>query len=91
MLKESIYCDVCWTNPGHAHIRDLPICSSCIEEFNMVGLHRLVYWDSEPYEAPDGQRMTHDEAQGTPGPALFVPRDSEELFLARFATLVAAF
>ena len=91
MLKETIYCEVCWTNPGHAHIRDLPICSSCIEELNMTGLHRLVYLDTEPYETPDAQRMTDAEAKGSREPALFNPRNSEQLILARFATLVAAF
>ncbi|MFC9335451.1 hypothetical protein [Arthrobacter sp. NPDC057009] len=91
MLKETLYCDVCWTNPNHAHIRDLPICSSCIEEFNMTGLHRLVYLDKEPYETPDGKRMTDAEAKESSEPALFTPRNSEELVAARFDALVAAF
>jgi hypothetical protein len=91
MLKDTIYCEVCWTNPGHAHIRDMPLCSSCIEGFNMTGLHRLVYLDREPYETLDGQRMTDAEAKDSLEPALFNPRDSEQLFLARFAGLVAAF
>jgi hypothetical protein len=91
MLKDTIYCEVCWTNPGHAHIRDMPICSSCIEGFNMTGLHRLVYLDREPYETLDGQRMTDAAAKDSLEPALFSPRDSEQLFLARFASLVAAF
>lgn len=91
MLKEAIYCDVCWLNPGHAHIRNLPICSSCIEEFNMIGLHRLVYLDSEPYESTDGQRMSDAEAKDSGEPAIFNPRSSEQLFMARFASLVAAF
>ena len=90
MLKEILYCDVCWTNANHAHIRDLPICSSCIEEFNMTGLHRLVYLDQEPYETPGGQRMTAAEAKESREPALFTPRNSEELFAARFDALVAA-
>lgn len=91
MLKETIYCDVCWTNPGHAHLRDMPICSSCIEEFNMTGLHRLVYLDAEPYETPAGRRMTEAEAKDSSEPALFTPRSSEQLFLDEFAALVAAF
>lgn len=89
MPEETIYCEVCWTNPGHAHIRDLPICSTCVEEFNMTGLQRLVYLDKEPYETPDGQRMT--EATDSHEPALFAPRDSEQLVLARSSTLVGAF
>jgi len=92
MPDEAIYCDVCWINPGHAHIRGLPICSSCIEEFSMTGLHRLVYLDMEPYETPSGQRMTEAEAKVSREPALFSPRNSEQLSLAaRFAALVAAF
>lgn len=92
MPDETIYCDVCWINPGHAHIRDLPICSSCIEEFNMTGLHRLVYLDGEPYETPDGKRLTDAEVRDSRQPALFSPRSSEQLSLAaRFATLMAAF
>ncbi len=91
MPEETIYCEVCWTNPGHAHIRDLPICSACIEEFNMTGLHRLVYLDTEPYETPDGQRMTDAKATDSHEPILFTPRNSQQLFLARSATLVGAF
>lgn len=88
MPEETIYCEVCWTNPGHAHIRDLTICSSCVEEFKMIGLHRLVYLDKEPYETLDGQRMT--EAKDSGEPALFNPRNSEQLSLARSASLVGA-
>ncbi|MET3934287.1 hypothetical protein [Arthrobacter sp. OAP107] len=92
MPEETIYCDICWTNPNHAHIRGLPICSSCIEEFSMTGLHRLVYSDREPYEALDGQRMTEAEAKDSREPALFNPRDSEQLSLAaQFAALVGSF
>jgi hypothetical protein len=92
MPEETIYCDICWTNPNHARIRDLPICSSCIEEFNMTGLHRLVYSDKEPYETLDGQRMTEAEAKDRSEPTLFNPRNSEQLSLAaEFAALVGAF
>jgi hypothetical protein len=92
MPEETIYCDVCWVNPGHAHIRELPICSSCIEEFNMTGLRRLVYLDTEPYETPAGQRLSDAEVEDTREPALFNPRNSEQLSLAaQFASLVAAF
>jgi hypothetical protein len=91
MHKETIYCEVCWTNPGNAHIRHVPICSPCIDEFNMTSLHRLVYLDKEPYETLDGQRMTEAETEVSLEPALFNPRNSDQLFLARFATLVAAY
>ncbi|MFF2318393.1 hypothetical protein ACFVTE_19265 [Arthrobacter sp. NPDC058097] len=92
MPEETIYCDVCWTNPGHANIRDLPICSSCIEELNMTGLRRLVYSDSEPYETLHGQRMTEAEAKVSLEPALFNPRNSEQLSLAaQFDALVGTF
>ena len=89
MLEETIYCEVCWTNPGHAHLRDLPICSSCIEEFNMTGLQRLVYLDNEPYETTDGQRLNEAEAKDSHEPALFNPRNSSQLAVARAADLVA--
>ena len=89
MSEETIYCELCWTNPGHAHIRDLPICSQCIEDFKITGLSRLVYLDKQPYETPDGQRMT--EAKDSCETALSNPRNSEELSLARSATLVGAF
>ncbi|RNL55192.1 hypothetical protein [Arthrobacter oryzae] len=91
MPEETIYCEMCWTNPGHAHIGDLPICSQCIEEFKLADLHRLVYLDKEPYETLDGPRMTDAEAMDSGEFPLFNPRSSEQLSLARSFTLVGAF
>lgn len=59
--EETIYCEMCWTNPGHAHIRDLPICSQCIGEFKIT--RRLVSLDKHPYEPLDEQHMTDAEAK----------------------------
>ncbi len=89
MPEETIYCEMCWTNPGHAHIRDLPICSQCIEEFKIT--RRLVYLDKHPYETLDGQRMTDAEAMDSGEFPFFNPRNSEQLSLALSATLVGAF
>ncbi|MEO5779070.1 hypothetical protein [Arthrobacter oryzae] len=87
MTEETIYCEMCWTNPGHAHVRDLPLCSQCIEEFKFTV--NLEYLDEQPFEAPDGQRTT--EAKDSGEFALFNPRNSEQLALARSKTLVGAF
>lgn len=84
MPEETIYCEMCWTNPGHAYVRDLPVCSQGIEEFQITG--QLVYLDQHPYETPDGQRMTAAAAHSGDC-ALFNPRNSEQLS----ATLVGAF
>ncbi len=89
MPEETIYCEMCWTNPGHAHIGDLPICSQCIEEFKFT--RRLVYLDKHPYETLDGPRMTDAEAMDSGEFPLFNPRNSEQLSFARSATLVGAF
>jgi hypothetical protein len=87
MPEETIYCEMCWTNPAHAHIRDLPICSQCIEEFRFT--RDLVYLDKQPYETLDGQRLSYADA----GDRVlhFNPRNSEELSITRSATLVTAF
>lgn len=89
MPEETIYCEMCWTNPSHAHLRDLPICSQCIEEFKYS--YGLVYLDKQPYETLDGKRMTEADAKGSGGFPCFTPRNSEQLASARSATPVGAF
>ena len=88
MSEETIYCELCWTNPGHAHCGDLPICSQCIAEFTIT--HHLVYWDKHPYETLDGQRMSDVAAKDRGEFPRFNPRNSEQLSLARSAILVGA-
>lgn len=77
MPEVTIYCEMCWTNPGHAHIRDMPICSQCIDEFKFS--RDLVYLDKQPYETLDGQRLTVADATDRDGFLHFNPRNSEEL------------
>lgn len=89
MSEATIYCEVCWTNPAHAHIEDLPACSQCIEEFQLT--HGLVYLDERPYETLDGERMPDAETMDSGEIPRFNPRHSEQLSLAQSATLVGAF
>lgn len=89
MSEETIYCQVCWTNPGHAHIEDAPVCWQCIEEFELT--RNLAYLDTHPYQTLDGQRMPDAEAMNNGEIPRFNPRNSEQLSLARSATLVGAF
>ena len=89
MSEATIYCEVCWTNPGHAHIGDVPVCSQCIEEFELTS--GLVYFDKLPYETLNGQRIPDAETMGSGEIPRFNPRHSEQLSLARSATLVGAF
>lgn len=89
MSEATIYCEVCWTNPGHAHVGDVPVCSQCIEEFELT--RGLVYLDKRPYETLDGQRMPDAETMDSGEIPRFNPRHSEQLSLAQSATLVGAF
>ena len=89
MSEATIYCEVCWTNPGHAHAGDVPVCSRCIEEFSLT--RGLVYLDKRPYETLDGQRMADAETLDGSEILFFNPRHSEQLSLIRSATFVGAF
>lgn len=88
MPEETIYCEMCWTNPNHAHLRGMPICGQCVEEFNIMS--GLKYLDIHPYENLDGQRMTEAEAMASSNFPHFSPRSSEELSVARLNILIGA-
>ncbi|MEC5201004.1 hypothetical protein RCH21_003260 [Arthrobacter sp. PL16] len=88
MFEETAYCEMCWTNSAHAHLRDMPICGQCIEEFDVA--RRLEYIDEQPYETLEGRRLTNAEELESGELPRFNPRNSEELSFARHASLVGA-
>ena len=90
MPGEIAYCQTCWTNPAHAHIRETPICAQCVQEFNIVGLPRLTYLDEQPFVTLRGQRLSGPDAKSMGEYAIFSPRSSRDLEIAWLNELVGA-